>query len=487
MKKAAFAILLAALASAGAFSAELPAELAAAAAELGVNPRSVAFSLVDLSAARAAGTGAPEGVRTLAAWRDGESISPASTAKLVTTLSALELLGPDYRWRTRFLAPAAPSAKGEVSALYLAGGGDPAFDANALREEARRLRRIGIRKIAGDLIVDRTAFRPAPGDPGDFDGRPDRPYNQLPDAALVNARSLIFDLVPDPASGRARVFYEPELEGVAVQATVPLAKGPCGDWRETLAYGVSGQGSAVSVRFGGPLAESCGEKVLSVMPMPADEYLGRLFARIWREEGGEWTGRAREGKVPEDAVLLAERRSIPLSEAIVRINKWSNNQMARHVFLSLGSLLDGKSRDGVPQGVTEEDARARIASWLTEKGISARSISLENGSGLSRRTRVTARAMTQLLAAGWVSPYMPEFAASLPIAGIDGTMRRRKSSEGKAHIKTGYLADARAAGGYIEADSGRRYAVFACVEGEESGPGATRFIDRLIEWARRQR
>lgn len=463
MKKAAFAILLAALASAGAFSAELPAELAAAAAELGVNPRSVAFSLVDLSAARAAGTGAPEGVRTLAAWRDGESISPASTAKLVTTLSALELLGPDYRWRTRFLAPAAPSAKGEVSALYLAGGGDPAFDANALREEARRLRRIGIRKIAGDLIVDRTAFRPAPGDPGDFDGRPDRPYNQLPDAALVNARSLIFDLVPDPASGRARVFYEPELEGVAVQATVPLAKGPCGDWREALAYGVSGQGSAVSVRFGGALAESCGEKVLSVVPMPADEYLGRLFARIWREEGGEWTGRAREGKVPEDAVLLAERRSIPLSEAIVRINKWSNNQMARHVFLSLGSLLDGKSRDGVPQGVTEEDARARIASWLT------------------------ARAMTQLLAAGWVSPYMPEFAASLPIAGIDGTMRRRKSSEGKAHIKTGYLADARAAGGYIEADSGRRYAVFACVEGEESGPGATRFIDRLIEWARRQR
>ncbi|MFU0842885.1 MAG: hypothetical protein ACFWTZ_09850 [Burkholderia sp.] len=485
MKKAAFVILLAALAPAGAFSAQLPAELAAAAAELGVNPRAVAFSVVDLSGARASGGGAPQGVRTIAAWRDAESISPASTAKLVTTLSALELLGPDYRWRTRFLAPAAPSAKGEVSALYLAGGGDPAFDANALREEARRLRRLGVKKIAGDLIVDRSAFNPAPGDPGDFDGRPDRPYNQLPDAALVNARSLIFDIVPDPASGRARVFYEPELEGVSVQAAVPLAKGACGDWREALAWDIS-EGRNRTVRFGGALAGSCGEKVLSVVPMAADEYLGRLFARIWREEGGEWTGRAREGRTPEGAVLLSEHRSIPLSEAIVRINKWSNNQMARHVFLTVGSLADGKNKDGVPQGASERDARARIAAWLSQKGVDAGSVSLENGSGLSRRTRVTARAMTQLLAAGWTSPYMPEFAASLPIAGVDGTMRRRKSSEGKAHIKTGYLADARAAGGYIEAESGRRYAIFACVEGEENGLGATRFIDRLIAWARKQ-
>ena len=132
--------------------------------------------------------------------------------------------------------------------------------------------------------------------------------------------------------------------------------------------------------------------------------------------------------------------------------------------------------------VDTDDARAVLAGWLAEKGVPDGAVMIDNGSGLSRTSRVTARAMTQILAAGWLSPRMTEYAATLPVSGVDGTMRKRLEATGRTHLKTGYLQDVRSIGGYVYAKNGRRYALYASVHGERNMASGIRFLDKVVEW-----
>lgn len=135
-----------------------------------------------------------------------------------------------------------------------------------------------------------------------------------------------------------------------------------------------------------------------------------------------------------------------------------------------------------PRGTTLADGRAVIAEWLEKRGIDSKKVYIDNGSGLSRETRVTGRAMTEILAAGWQGPYWPEYAASLPISGEDGTMVRRKIAVSHGRIKTGFLRDVRSIGGYVQTRAGERYAVYASVRGTKNMPGGIVFLDNVIDW-----
>ena len=214
-------------------------------------------------------------------------------------------------------------------------------------------------------------------------------------------------------------------------------------------------------------------------------------------DGRTWTGHVAEGRVPEGALKLAERESDALPVVTTLVNKWSNNLIARHIFLTLGTLrnapdeADSGSRTAggafAPMerprpGVDTDDARAVLAGWLAEKGVPDGAVMIDDGSGLSRTSRVTARALTQILAAGWLSPRMTEYAASLPVSGVDGTMRKRLEATGRTHLKTGYLQDVRSIGGYVYAKNGRRYALYASVHGERNMAGGIRFLDKVVEW-----
>ena len=214
---------------------------------------------------------------------------------------------------------------------------------------------------------------------------------------------------------------------------------------------------------------------LSLLDHPT--YAAGAVRAIWNELGGTIQGRDRIDNVPKSARLLARAFSPDLVEIIRDINKYSNNTMAQQLFLSLGAQFRTDA-DG-------DDARAAqrvVRQWLAKKGITAPHLIMENGSGLSRAERVSTREMAALLQAAWKSPYAAEFISSMPLVGMDGTMRKRlkrTAMSGEAHIKTGTLNTVRAIAGYSRDSNGNTWAV-AAILNDPKPWGASAILDQVL-------
>lgn len=411
-------------------------------------------------------------------------MNPASVMKLVTTYAALEQLGPAYRWKTEAYA-AGTIAEGVLEGdLVLRGGGDPKLDLEAFWRLVRALRGKGLREIRGGLVIDRSYFERNAGDAARFDGDPFRPYNVLPDALLVNYKSLRFVFVPEPERAAVRVYVEPQPPALELVNVLKLAEGGCPEgsaFRELLKP--SFEPARPRVIFAGQYPLRCGERHLNVALLEPNDQVAGVLRQFWSESGGVWTagaagnGAVREGAVPADARLLHVHESPPLAEIVRDTNKFSNNIMARHLFLTLGAEAAGRPANA-------QKSAAAIRAWLAQKKIAAPGLVLENGSGLSRAERISADSLAALLQAAWKSAVMPEFIASMPVAAVDGTMRRRLNGEGvagQAHIKTGLLSEVRAMAGYVLSRSGHRIAVVMLVN-HPNAHQAQAAMDALLTW-----
>jgi D-alanyl-D-alanine carboxypeptidase/D-alanyl-D-alanine-endopeptidase (penicillin-binding protein 4) len=410
----------------------------------------------------------------LAAANRDIPLSPASTMKLVTTSAGLELLGPAFTWKTQAYAQGTLSGDALNGDLIIKGSGDPKLVLENFWLFLRRIREKGIRVIRGNLVLDRSAFEEIPYDPAVFDGDPMKPYNVGPDALLLNYKALSFRFAPEEASHMVRLAVDPPVDGYPIFPP-KLTNGDCGDWRARLQPTIDGAGA----RFGGVFSASCGERTWHVHPyqMTHTQYFGAVFRRIWAELGGKFKGEVRSGYVPETARLVAEWESASLSEVIRDINKFSNNVMARQLLLTIGNRA-------LQIPATPERGAAIVKMWLANKGIDAPDLSIDNGSGLSRSERISALTMGRLLVKAYQSPTMPEFIASMPLAGYDGTMRQRlngQSVAGHAHIKTGTLNDVRSIAGYVLAASGKRYAV-VCIINHVNASRSQEAQDALLQW-----
>jgi D-alanyl-D-alanine carboxypeptidase/D-alanyl-D-alanine-endopeptidase (penicillin-binding protein 4) len=387
-------------------------------------------------------------------WRADLPVNPASLMKLLPTFAALDLLGPAYAWRTPVWL-SGPMRDGVLDgSLVIRGSGDPRLVVERLWLSMRRVKALGVREIRGDIVLDRSAFAVPEVDPGGFDGEPFRPYNVGADALLLNQRSVLLSFVPDATARVARVGVEPPLAGVAVPATVPLTGGPCDDWRGALRADFS---DPAALRLAGSYPAACGERQWPVAYAEPTRFNARLVEQLWTEVGGTLRGRVRDGAAPgPDIAPSIEITSPPLAEVVRDINKFSNNTMAQQVFLTLALQQRGVG--------TVAGAREVLGQWAqTRLGDAASGLVVDNGSGLSREQRITARGLGRLLQVAWASPLMPEFVSSLPVAGADGTSRRMRQVEGRAHLKTGSLRDVAGIAGYVHAPSGRRWAVVAVV------------------------
>jgi D-alanyl-D-alanine carboxypeptidase/D-alanyl-D-alanine-endopeptidase (penicillin-binding protein 4) len=403
----------------------------------------------------------------------GKPMNPASTMKLVTTYSALHLLGPAFTFRTEMLSEAPVIGEALRGDLYVRGGGDPKLVIEDLWYLASRMRGFGIREIRGDLVLDKTLFAPIRHDPAEFDGEEGRAYNVGPDALLLNFKSIAIHLVPDPVGRVARVVVVPEIEGLEAPRSVPLVDGGCGNWRGRLGANLS---DPMHVRFGGVYPAACGERIIHLGALEHTNYFAAVFRALWEREGGSWSGKVREGIVPAGARLIAAQESPPLAMLIRDINKYSNNVMTQQLFLTMGAA-GGEPGDPAHGG-------AAVRNLLSARGIDATGLVLENGCGLSRMERVTVTLLADVLGDAWKSQWMPELMASLPISGVDGTMKTRDVPAGAAHMKTGLLEDTRAVAGYVLAASGRRYVVVAIINHPNASRG-TGAHDALIDWVYR--
>ena len=396
-----------------------------------------------------------------------DAMNPGSTMKLVTTLAALELLGPAYRWKTEVYL--------DGPDLVLRGRGDPKLNAESFWMLLRNVRGRGVRELRGDVILDRSYFAPAQYAPLDDDVY--RTYNVPPDALLVNFKALRLTFIPDDKG--VQIYSEPTLPGLQVVNTLKLGGGPCPDGSRPFrdVTQASFQSLPPRATFTGTYPVSCGERELNVAIHDPQEYFAAFLRGLWTELGGTWTGGVRDGVVSPTAKLLYVHESEPLSELVRDINKFSNNVMARQLFLTIGAEKGG------PPARAEEAVRA-IKDWVASKKISAPELALENGSGLSRNERISVEHLAALLQAAWGSAMMPEFISSLPVVATDGTMKKRLNNQrvaGSAHIKTGLLSDARAIAGYVLDRHGRRHVVVMIVN-HARARDADVAQDALLEW-----
>ena len=413
------------------------------------------------------------GQRPLVDVRSDVPRNPASVMKLVTTFAALELLGPAYTWDTTISTDGVVANGALNGNLYIQGSGDPKLVMERLWLLQRRLQERGIKVVVGDVVLDRSAFQLPPIDPARFDNEPYRPYNAVPDALLLNYKSLSMTFVPDAAAGVARIAVEPAVANLAMPRTVPLSngKGGCGDWRGALKAQFA---NPAQISFTGSYPAACGENTWSVAPAAPDSFAPRVFEGMWREMGGKVTGQVRAGAVPQGAVPLMTFSSPALGEVIRDINKYSNNVMTQQVFLTLG-----KQRADVG---TFEGGRQAVAQWWSERMGGMSQPTIDNGAGLSRDARVSAGSLAKMLSVAWNANVMPEFIASMPIVGVDGTMKRSKSTHvGGAHLKTGTLRDASAIAGYVTGANGKRWVVVAMAN-SDNAPNARPAWDALIDW-----
>lgn len=415
-----------------------------------------------------------DGGEPLVNFNSDRPMNPASTMKLVTTAAALDILGAHYIWRTKVWADGVLDNGVLNGDLYVQGSGDPKLVVEKLWLLLQQIKRAGIHSIKGDLVVDDTAFDLPVHQAGAFDGEPLRPYNAVADALLINYKSIELSFTPDTEHGVAYIGITPPLAGVEVQETIPLAQTACGAWKKKIKAQF---GNSKAVNFAGRYPASCGSRSLYVAYRVPEEFAARAIAGLWLDLGGSIQGKVRFAKTPSDIaskMALTQITSPTLSEVIRDINKYSNNVMARQVFLTLGLHAYGVGTYANANGALHKW-------WLSRLGDTPMPV-IENGSGLSRTSRIRASSMAAMLQAMWKSPNMPEFMASMPVAGIDGTLRRsRVRVPGSAHLKTGTLRDSSALAGYVLANNGKYY-VFVAMANSTNAANARRAFELLVDW-----
>jgi len=402
--------------------------------------------------------------------------SPASIMKVLTSYAALDLLGPAYRWHTEVWVNG-PIREGRLEGdLILRGGGDPGLTTERFWTLLREIRARGITEIAGDLVVDDTLFAPNGQDPGDFDQQPYRAYNVLPNALLINNNVVEFRVMR--AGSNVRLHVDPPLDGFRVQNHITTRQGACTGFQYGIAFELPDGFEGHHAILSGAFPSACHEFSLWRSVLPAPQYADALFQALWRQLGGSIEGGFRRGPVPEGARRIYSHPSLPLAEQLRAINKWSNNPMTRHLFLTIGL-----EHAGPP--ATLEKSRAAVAAWLDQRGLDMPGLFIDNGSGLSRRSRVTAAGFGEMLLDAWRHPQMAELLSAMPISAVDGTLHRRYRGEmaGRMYLKTGRINNVSAIAGTVLSRSGQRYVVVVIVNAPDAQGGSGIAVqDAVLRW-----
>ena len=424
-------------------------------------------------------------------WRATESMNPASTMKLLTTLAGLDILGPQYRWRTNIYTDGVIRQGVLKGNLYLQGTGDPKLIPEELTKLMKSMQVLGIQKIDGNLFFDRTAYAPSVMEHNTIDGEALRAYNVPPDPLLYAFRTLSFQLGKSRTADFIDISYTPALSQLKIDNQMQLVDQPCDNWKNNIRFnldseGISKTNQPLVAQFSGAFPSACKGVNYNVVALDANTFLTQGFTAAWEKSGGAWVKAplGKSGATPLAARLLLQFEGLSLADDVLDINKYSNNVMARQVLLTLALEKIGKP-------ATTSNGELVIQSWLKQNSLDFPGLVIENGSGLSRNEAISAEQMNQLLFTARNLPVGEIFYNSLPIAGTDGTMKNRLMTQlrkflhlkkkPEARIKTGSLADVRTISGYVMSKSGKLYAVTSFINHPNAGRGLEAH-DQLLAW-----
>ncbi len=399
-----------------------------------------------------------------------EPRNPASNIKLVTAAAALELLGPEFRFETRVLRA--------DDKLYIVGEGDPSFDPPALTKIAEEIVRTTEVASLHQIVVDDSAFSPRTLGPGYATGGTGMAY-QAPSGALslnfntvsVVARALGSGLVVDvwPASSHLVVDDTSAGIGRGLLAIRSLAEIAAEDVTHTI------------IALEGKLRIGRRTKAQRRVVDPG-LFVGGALAELLAQATDQPPLPVVRGSAPprpELPQVIATHESLPLQQIVARVLAWSNNFMAEQLLRALEWQLCGRPGSWVG------GAEVIAAYWLA-MGLDPTALLLENGSGLGRRGRITARALVDLLVAEAARHGASGLLAAMPAAGEPGTLRGRMRRAGKrVRAKTGTLKGVSGLSGVVFGRDGAPKLAFSVLSNAHSGRGGAmaprkRMEDRVV-------
>jgi D-alanyl-D-alanine carboxypeptidase/D-alanyl-D-alanine-endopeptidase (penicillin-binding protein 4) len=457
--------LVSVLATSNAAQAILPDRLAKLLNEKGIPPSSISILIKE------AGASMP-----LVSHLADTPRNPASTMKLLTTIAALDLLGPSYQWETKIYL------NGALKAGTFKGSGDPWFVIERFWKLLKNLQAQGLKHIDGDLVIDDHLFDQSAIDTQTLDGQAFRAYNTPPGAALINFSAT--RIVIRPALNRLTVRAEPPTSTLQIKNKVRVLPGACNGRNGGITLAVTAHSNRTEATVSGQHPPTCGEVVLVRSVLPHNQYIYGLFRYLWEEMGGSLTGTFRKGTAAPGDIEFLSFPSVPLGQIVTYINKFSNNVMSRNLLLTLAAEHNGAS-------AKPEQGVAVVQRWLNTQGLKLEALNMVNGAGLTRQARLTARGLADLLEHAYYSAFASEFNASLPLAGFDGTARRYfrdVATKGKLRLKTGRLKHVRAIAGFAETPDNKTWIVVILHHHSSTEPTPGFAVhENIVKWLYSQR
>ncbi len=400
--------------------------------------------------------------------------TPASITKAITTGISLFLLGENYRWKTEFYTNGSINNTTLDGDLIIKGYGNPYMVEEKLMDMVVELRNLGINHIDGDVILDNSYFINTVETPDSFDGRGLEAYNALPNALSINFRTV--ELVFNNRGGKINVSTVPELNYTHIQNNMTFNR-----YKRCRGKGfaprIEVDRAQDLVVVSGSMSRACKHQTMKKVLSDAGDLFFGNFRKAWLTSGGSMGENWYYGQANNSLTLLYRGLSRPLYEQISAMNKHSNNIMTRQLFLTMGAEL-------TQPPATLEKSRAVVMNKLKQLGIPMQGLFIDNGSGLSRYTKLSAAQMGAFLIAMQDARVRPFFENSLSIVGVDGTLRRRLRGTplaGNAIGKTGTLKNAKSVVGYLTAQSGRKYAYVMLFEGKRAKAGRG-LMDAVMQW-----
>ena len=431
-------------------AADLPTQLTAALRHAGARGASIGALVVD----------ADDGTVLFAHDAD-RALIPASNQKVLTALAALGSFGPAHRFTTAVLADAPLAADGSVATLAVRGGGDPALTSEELWRLAADLRRLGLTRVRGELLLDAGYFDAEQWNPA-WGGGSARAYHAAVAALSANYGAFTVEVAaPARVGAPARVNVDPPTPVFRLEDRVQVGgKGAVGVERRA-----TPDGDRIVVHG----SVRPGSAPITVPRSVSDpvQYFGAVLRLQLAALGIAVEGPTRVAPVPSGFVELLAFEGKPLGQIVGLLMKYSNNNIAEMLVKGLGARA-ARAPGSWANGL------AALRQQLAAGGVDAAPLTLLDGSGLAAGNRVSARALVAALRAARASfAFGPEFVAALPIAGRDGTLRRRAAdATDAARAKTGLLNGAATLSGYATTRA-HGEVVFALLNnGAPAGDGA---------------
>ncbi|MGY8793861.1 MAG: D-alanyl-D-alanine carboxypeptidase/D-alanyl-D-alanine-endopeptidase, partial [Woeseiales bacterium] len=222
------------------------------------------------------------------AWNDAIARNPASVEKMVTTLVALDTLGPAYRWKTEvsFLGDIQDGVlDGDIA---LKGYGDPYLVTERFWQLLRDIRAAGINSISGDVLIDDSYFAVGDYDPAAFDREPLRAYNVSPNALLTNFKVVRHFFEPANDGTGIRVRMDPDLQNLDIVNRLRIANGSCRGYQRGIT--ITPNEDVSRITFSGRFPSGCEIYSMTRAALSHNEFTYGLFRSLWEESGGVLSG-----------------------------------------------------------------------------------------------------------------------------------------------------------------------------------------------------